>query len=119
MFFGHLVSPPVAKDKSTAGAFGSKVGNRNQSVSSIRLLASFRCSHSRLGQNRAELQGLRSAGPARLAGSAAGRTCLGILRRLIAKGDVNGIRLAERAINEYWDITLKKARKSVAKCGIA
>lgn len=39
-------------------------------------------------------------------------TCLGILRRLIAKGDVNGIPLAERAINEYWDVTPEKARKS-------
>jgi hypothetical protein len=34
------------------------------------------------------------------------------LRRLIAKGDMNGIPLAERAINEYWDVTLEKARKS-------
>jgi hypothetical protein len=39
-------------------------------------------------------------------------TCLGILRRLIAKGDPNGIPLAERAINEYWDVTPPKARKS-------
>ena len=39
-------------------------------------------------------------------------TCLGILRRLIAKGDPNGIPLAERAINEYWDVTPAKARKS-------
>ena len=39
-------------------------------------------------------------------------TCLGILRRLIAKGDLNGIPLAERAINEYWDVTLEKGRKS-------
>jgi hypothetical protein len=31
---------------------------------------------------------------------------------LIAKGDMNGIPLAERAINEYWDVTLEKARKS-------
>jgi hypothetical protein len=31
---------------------------------------------------------------------------------LIAKGDMNGIPLAERAINEYWDATLEKARKS-------
>jgi len=30
-------------------------------------------------------------------------TCLGILRRLIAKGDIKGVPLAERAINEYWD----------------
>jgi hypothetical protein len=39
-------------------------------------------------------------------------TCRGILRRLIAKGDPNGIPLAERAINEYWDVTPAKARKS-------
>jgi len=39
-------------------------------------------------------------------------TCLGTLRRLIARGDLNGIPLAERAINEYWDATPKKARKS-------
>jgi hypothetical protein len=39
-------------------------------------------------------------------------TCLGILRRLIAKGDMNGIPLAERAINEYWDVTLEKGRRS-------
>jgi hypothetical protein len=31
---------------------------------------------------------------------------------LIAKGDTNGIPLAERAINEYWDATLPGARKS-------
>jgi hypothetical protein len=31
---------------------------------------------------------------------------------LIAKGDINGIPLAERAINEYCDATLEKARKS-------
>jgi hypothetical protein len=37
---------------------------------------------------------------------------LGILRRLIARGDMNGIPLAERAINEYWDVTLEKARTS-------
>ena len=37
-------------------------------------------------------------------------TCLGILRRLIAKGD--GIPLAERAINEYWDAAPTAARKS-------
>ena len=35
-----------------------------------------------------------------------------VLRRLIAKGDMSGIPLAERAINEYWDVTLKKARRS-------
>jgi hypothetical protein len=39
-------------------------------------------------------------------------TCLEILRRLIAKGDPNGIPLAERTINEYLDITPSKARKS-------
>lgn len=39
-------------------------------------------------------------------------TCLGILRRLIAKGDVNAIPFAERAINEYWDATLEKGRRS-------
>jgi hypothetical protein len=39
-------------------------------------------------------------------------TCIGILRRLIAKGDMNGIPLAERAINEYWGATAEKARKS-------
>ena len=39
-------------------------------------------------------------------------TCLGILRRLIAKGDINGIPLAERAIKEYWDVTPAPARKS-------
>jgi hypothetical protein len=38
--------------------------------------------------------------------------CLGILRRLIAKGDINSVPLAERAINEYWDETPAKARKS-------
>jgi hypothetical protein len=38
--------------------------------------------------------------------------CIRILRRLIAKGDVNGIPLAERAINEYSDRTPEKARKS-------
>jgi hypothetical protein len=39
-------------------------------------------------------------------------TCLGILRRLIAKGDINGLPLAERAINEYWDAAPTPARKS-------
>jgi hypothetical protein len=39
-------------------------------------------------------------------------TCLGILRRLIAKGDINGIPLAERAINEYWDADPARARVS-------
>jgi hypothetical protein len=39
-------------------------------------------------------------------------TCLGILRQLIAKGDPDDIPLAEQAINEYWDVTLEKARKS-------
>ena len=39
-------------------------------------------------------------------------TCRELLRRLIAKGDTNGIRLAERAINEYLDATPVGARKS-------
>jgi hypothetical protein len=39
-------------------------------------------------------------------------TCLGILRRLIAKGDINGIPLAERAINEYWEAAPVQARES-------
>jgi hypothetical protein len=38
--------------------------------------------------------------------------CVGMLRRLIAKGDPNAIALAEQAVNEYWDVTLEKARKS-------
>jgi hypothetical protein len=36
----------------------------------------------------------------------------GILRRLIAKGDMDDIQRAERAIDEYWDVTLERARKS-------
>lgn len=39
-------------------------------------------------------------------------SCLYILRRLIAKGDPNGVPLAKRAIDEYWDVTLEKGRKS-------
>ena len=39
-------------------------------------------------------------------------SCIGTLRRLIAKGDMNGLPLAEWAINEYWDATPEKARKS-------
>jgi hypothetical protein len=39
-------------------------------------------------------------------------SCLDILRRLIAKGDPNGIPLAEWAINEYLDVTPPSARKS-------
>ena len=39
-------------------------------------------------------------------------TCVGILRRLIAKDDMSGMPFAERAINEYWDVTLEKARRS-------
>ena len=39
-------------------------------------------------------------------------TCIGLLRRLIAKGDVNGIPLAERAINEYLDLTPENSKKS-------
>ncbi|PAY04023.1 hypothetical protein CK489_32530 [Bradyrhizobium sp. UFLA03-84] len=38
--------------------------------------------------------------------------CLEILRRLIAKGDANGIPLAERAINEYLEATPVAARRS-------
>jgi len=38
--------------------------------------------------------------------------CQEILRRLIAKGDINGIPLAERAINEYLAVTPANARKS-------
>lgn len=38
--------------------------------------------------------------------------CKAILRRLIAKGDPNGLPLAKRAIDEYWDVTPEKARKS-------
>lgn len=40
------------------------------------------------------------------------RTCLEILRRLIAKGDVNAVPLAERAINEYLNATPVAAHKS-------
>jgi hypothetical protein len=40
------------------------------------------------------------------------KNCVDILRRLIAKGDMNGLPFAERAINEYWDVTPEKARKS-------
>jgi hypothetical protein len=39
-------------------------------------------------------------------------TCLEILRRLIAKGDMNGIPSAEKAIDDYWDATPPQARKS-------
>jgi hypothetical protein len=39
-------------------------------------------------------------------------TCLGILRRLIAKGDIKAVPLAERAINEYWDAAPIQARES-------
>jgi hypothetical protein len=39
-------------------------------------------------------------------------TCLGTLGRLIAAGDTNGIPLAEAAIEEYWDATPAKARRS-------
>ena len=38
--------------------------------------------------------------------------CQEILRRLIAKGDINDIPLAERAINEYLAATPANARKS-------
>jgi hypothetical protein len=46
------------------------------------------------------------------AGRGEGIDRLVILRRLIAKGDPNGIPLAERAINEYFDATPASARKS-------
>jgi hypothetical protein len=39
-------------------------------------------------------------------------TCLEILRRLIAKGDINGIPFAERAIDQYWDAAPVQARVS-------
>jgi hypothetical protein len=39
-------------------------------------------------------------------------TCLDILRRLIAKGDVDQLPLARRAIDEYLAVTPEKARKS-------
>jgi hypothetical protein len=39
-------------------------------------------------------------------------TCKDILRRLIVTGDPNGIPLAERAIEEYLDVTPPNARKS-------
>jgi len=38
--------------------------------------------------------------------------CMDILRRLIDKGDPNGVPQVERAINEYLDATAAKARKS-------
>jgi hypothetical protein len=38
--------------------------------------------------------------------------CLGILRRLIAKGDMDGMPLAERAIDEYWNAAPSLAKKS-------
>lgn len=38
--------------------------------------------------------------------------CKAILRRLTAKADLSGLPLAERAVNEYWDVTPEKARKS-------
>jgi hypothetical protein len=37
---------------------------------------------------------------------------LGTLRRLITAGDMNGILLAESAIEDYWAATPAKARKS-------
>jgi hypothetical protein len=37
---------------------------------------------------------------------------LGTLRHLIAEGDMNGVPLAEAAIEEYWAATPAKARKS-------
>jgi len=39
-------------------------------------------------------------------------TCKGVLRHLIAKGDVNSIPLAERAITEYLEVTPVAARRS-------
>lgn len=39
-------------------------------------------------------------------------TCLDKLRRLIAKGDANSVRLAERTIDEYWDAAPAVGRKS-------
>ena len=38
--------------------------------------------------------------------------CLGILRRLIAKGDMDGMPPAERAIDEYWNAAPSLAKKS-------
>ena len=38
--------------------------------------------------------------------------CKAILRLLIAKGDPNGVPLAERAVNQYLDSTPATARKS-------
>ncbi len=38
--------------------------------------------------------------------------CLDTLRRLIAAADTNGILLAERTIEEYWEGTPPRARKS-------
>jgi hypothetical protein len=38
--------------------------------------------------------------------------CLDALRRLIAKGDPNGLPLAEEAIEQYWAVTPVRARKS-------
>jgi hypothetical protein len=42
-------------------------------------------------------------------------TCLEILRRVIAKGDINGIPFAERAINEYLGATPPGARRSALR----
>jgi hypothetical protein len=39
-------------------------------------------------------------------------SCLDLLRRLIAKGNVDQLYLAERAINEYLEATPKLARTS-------
>jgi hypothetical protein len=38
--------------------------------------------------------------------------CLNTLRRLITVGDMNGIQMAENAIEEYWAATPLRARKS-------
>ena len=39
-------------------------------------------------------------------------SCLDTLRRLITAGDMNGLPLAETAIEEYWAATPPRARKS-------
>ena len=39
-------------------------------------------------------------------------TCLDSLRRLIRAGDMNGLQMAEKAIEKYWAATPVRARKS-------
>ena len=39
-------------------------------------------------------------------------SCLDTLRRLITSGDMNGLPLAETAIEEYWAATPLRAKKS-------